>query len=81
MAQLPLTNSDEHALVADEDYPWASRHAWRLDEDGHVVRDTVDAGGRPAVVFLRNEVLSRATGIPLGEFSPPRARTKPRGSP
>jgi hypothetical protein len=71
MAELPLTNSDEHALVDDDDHPLASRHAWRLNEDGHVVRDTVDAGGRPAVVYLRNEVLSRATGIPLGNSPRP----------
>jgi hypothetical protein len=72
MAKLPLTNSDRMATVDDEDYGWASQHAWRHDEDGHVVRDIVDACGNPATVYLCNEVLSRRLGKPLQDFGPPR---------
>lgn len=39
-----------------------------LHVDGHVVRLT-DSG---EVVYLCNEVLSRATGAPLEDFGPPR---------
>jgi len=78
MAQLPLSNSPKFALVDDEDHPWASQHVWRVDEDGHVVRDVVGEDGQPAVIYLCNEVMSRATGTPLEEFNPPRTAWRAR---
>jgi hypothetical protein len=78
MAKLPLTNSDKFATIDDEDYPWASRFAWRVDEDGQVVRDVAGEDGRPAVIYLCNEVMSRATGTPLEEFGPPRMAWRAR---
>lgn len=71
MAELPLTNSDRKATVSDEDYGWASQHAWRKDEDDHIVRDAVDGDGKPITIYLCNEVLSRHRGVPLETFGPP----------
>jgi hypothetical protein len=71
MAQLPVSNSDTFAEIDDEDLPWASRHRWRIDEDGMPVRDTVDQFGRPKVIYLCNEVVSRRTGTPLHHFGIP----------
>ena len=69
---LPLTNSDKHAVVDDEDYEWASKYAWRLNDDGHVVRDCTDNDGSPGIIYLCNEVMSRATGTPLERFRRPK---------
>lgn len=69
---LPLTNSDKQALVDDDDYGWASKYAWRLSHDGHVVRDCLDGKGDPKIIYLCNEVMSRATGTPLEHFRPPK---------
>jgi hypothetical protein len=68
---LPLTNSDKQAIVDDVDYEWASKYAWSVNDKGHVIRDDTDLYGSPAVVYLANEVMSRATGIPLEQFGPP----------
>lgn len=70
--ELTLTTG-EKALVDDGDYGWASMHDWRLHHDGHVVRSGVASGGEPEVVYLCNEVMSRAKGIPLVSFGPPRS--------
>jgi hypothetical protein len=78
MAKLPLTNSDKFALIDDWNLPWASQYVWRVDEDGHVVRDVVGEDGRPAVIYLCNEVMSRATGTPLEEYGPPRTAWRAR---
>jgi hypothetical protein len=71
MAILPLSNSNKHATVDDEDYGWASQYTWREDEDNHIVRDDVDGAGRPVAIYLCNEVLSRRLGVPLKELGPP----------
>jgi hypothetical protein len=66
--KLKLTTGQE-AIVDNEDYGWASKHSWRLHSDGHVVRD--GKHDEPKIVYLCNEVLSRAQGIPLHRFNPP----------
>ena len=53
----------------DNDYGWASMHDWRLHKDGHVVRDGQE--GEPELVYLCNEVMSRAESVPLELFGPP----------
>jgi hypothetical protein len=72
MAELSLVNSNKKAQVDNEDYEWASKHTWRLNDDRHVVRDCTDGDGNPKIVYLCNEVMSRATGTPLERFRPPR---------
>jgi hypothetical protein len=69
--ELPLANSDEKALVDAADFGWASKHTWYWYEDGHVVRFAADEDGRAQVIYLCNEVMSRARGIPLEHFRPP----------
>lgn len=68
--KLKLTTGQD-ALVDDDDFGWASMHDWRLHHDGHVVRD--GQSGEPGIVYLCNEVLSRAEGLPLMFFAPPMA--------
>lgn len=59
----------QEAIVDNSDYGWASMHDWRLHHDGHVIRD--GKAGEPAIVYLCNEVISRANDVPLELFLPP----------
>lgn len=68
--KLRLTTGEE-AIVDDGDYGWASMHDWRLHTDGHVIRD--GQAGEPRIVYLCNDVMSRANGVPLALFGPPRS--------
>lgn len=66
--KLKLSNGQE-AIVDNADYKWASKYQWRLHSDGHVVRDgRID---EPAIVYLCNEVMSKASNVPLELFNPP----------
>jgi len=66
--QLKLTTG-EAATVDDEDFAWASKHDWRLHTDGHVIR--TGRHGEPRIVYLCNEVVSQASGLPLSSFGAP----------
>lgn len=67
--KLKLSNSSQEAIVDNDDYKWASKHTWRLHTDGHVIRDgKVD---EPKIVYMCNEVMSKANGMPLEMFNAP----------
>lgn len=70
--ELTLTTGQK-ALVDDEDYAWASMYDWRLHVDGHVVRTGTPMKGEPEIVYLCNEVVSRAEEFPLAMLAPPRS--------
>ncbi len=67
--KLKLINSEQKAIVDNEDYQWASKHDWRLHTDGHVVRDGKAA--EPKIVYLCNEVMSRHNNVPLELYRAP----------
>lgn len=71
MAKKLKLTTGQKAIVDDDDYPWASQYAWRLHSDGHVVRD--GKRNEPKLVYLCNEVMSRAEDVPLEMFNPPAA--------
>jgi hypothetical protein len=69
MAKKLTLTTGEKAIVDDADFEWASKHDWRRHHDGHVVR--TGQPGEPAIVYLCNEVVSRANGVPLSLFAIP----------
>jgi hypothetical protein len=74
----PIQGSARQGLVAKKDYPWVIKEKWRIDDDGHIIRDarpeectgTLDQHGNP-VIYLCNEVLARNGRDPVVQYGLP----------
>jgi hypothetical protein len=68
-----VIGSDKPALVDDEDFEWASKFEWFLDENGYVVRwrmpGEVGMADDDEWIDLASEVVCRHTpGLSLSKF-------------
>jgi hypothetical protein len=58
MRQIPLSNSDQVALVDDEDHPFVSQYRWWLSNNGYAVRTKPRSEpGRRGVILMHRELL------------------------
>jgi hypothetical protein len=73
---ISVRGSDRPATVDDEDFDWASKHDWVLDENGFVVRlrlpDEESLADDDEVIEMGTEVSCRRFGLPLSRFCRPR---------
>jgi hypothetical protein len=58
---IPLTNSQQVALIDDEDLPRVTGYGWHLRSDGYVAAPTY-IGGVPGTVYLHRLVMQAKTG-------------------
>jgi hypothetical protein len=80
MKEIPVSGSDQPAIVDDQDFEWAKKHDWFRDENGFVVR--LRRAGEEGladdddVIEMGTEVYCRHHGLSLSDFIRPKRATK-----
>jgi hypothetical protein len=78
--EIPVIGSDRRAIVDDEDFEWAKKYDWFLDENGFVVRLRQSGEESLAhdddVIEMGTEVLCRRNGLSVSQFRRPRRSTR-----
>jgi len=76
--EIPVMGSARPALVDDDNFDWANKHEWFMDENGYVVRSRQPSEEGLAddadVIEMGTEVYCRHHGLPLSTFLRPRKR-------
>ena len=57
MQTIPLTNSDQVALVDDQDYAYLSQWQWRLHSMGYACREDYSTG-KHVTIFIHNVLMN-----------------------
>jgi len=73
--EIPVIGSDRPATVDDEDFEWARKHDWFLDENGFVrLRQPNEEplADDDDVIEMGTEVYCRHNGLSLSRFRRPR---------
>ena len=52
MKYISLSNSNEQAIVGDNDYEWISQWIWQLSDEGYAVRYQCDLATKKQVLIL-----------------------------
>jgi hypothetical protein len=78
--EIQVVGSDRNAIVDDEDFDWARKYEWFLDENGYVVRarqlGEEGLADDDEVIEMGTEVYSRRNGEPLSKFMRPKKKNE-----